>query len=114
MTAAFLTRGQLARAATVHPETIRFYERHGLLPPAARSPRGHRLFPAAAVEQLHLIRDARWLGFTLKEIRGLLAAAASEPADARAPAWTAIELRILKLEALRHALRNRGQPGPPP
>jgi len=109
MTAALMTRGQLARAAAVNPETIRYYEHQGLLPPAARSPRGHRLYPAEAVEHLHLIRDARWLGFNLEEIRNLLATPVSEHPGASTP-WAPIELRIRKLHALRNALVGRGQP----
>ncbi|HVA62518.1 MAG TPA: MerR family transcriptional regulator [Terriglobales bacterium] len=111
MTTEGLTRGQLARASSVHPETIRVYERLGLLPPAARSPRGHRLFPVSAVEQLGLIRQARWLGFTLPEIHDLLAGPRPQETATIGPpsSWPAIEARIHQLEALRSALSLRLQ-----
>ena len=67
-----LTRGQLARASAVGPETIRFYEREGLLPPSDRSGNGYRQYTAEAVHRLRFIRRAKHLGFDLGEIRELL------------------------------------------
>ena len=68
-----LTRGQLARAAGVGLEAIRFYERQGLLPPPPRSASGYRRFGQADVERLRFIRRAKDLGFSLREISELLA-----------------------------------------
>lgn len=67
-----LTRGQLARAADVGIETIRFYEREGLLaePPRRRS--GYRQYPPEAVARVRFIRRGKELGFTLHEISELL------------------------------------------
>ena len=67
-----LRSGQLARAAGVNPETLRYYERRGLLAAPARSPGGHRLYPSEAVTVLRVIRAAQRLGFTLDEVAELL------------------------------------------
>jgi MerR family mercuric resistance operon transcriptional regulator len=67
-----LTIGELARAADVGVETIRFYEREGLIaePPRLRS--GYRQYPLDTVRRVRFIRRAKELGFTLKEIGELL------------------------------------------
>jgi MerR family transcriptional regulator, mercuric resistance operon regulatory protein len=67
-----LTRSQLAQRAQVNPETVRFYEAEGLLPPAPRTASGYRKFSEAAVERLAFVRRAKALGFSLEEIRELL------------------------------------------
>ena len=67
-----LTRGQLARLCGVGPETIRFYERRGLIPEAPRSNSGYRRFGEEAAGRLVFIRRAKSLGFTLPEIAELL------------------------------------------
>ena len=66
------TIGKLAAAAEVGIETIRFYERQGLLDPADRRPSGYRQYEEEAVARLQFIRRAKDLGFTLGEIRELL------------------------------------------
>ena len=67
-----LTIGKLARASRVNIETIRFYERKGLLPNPPRSEAGYRLFPEETLERVRFIRNAKELGFSLKEISELL------------------------------------------
>ena len=67
-----LTIGQLARQAAVGVETIRFYEREGLLAEPERRPSGYRQYPAEVVRRVRFIRHAKELGFTLKEIQELL------------------------------------------
>ena len=64
--------GQLARRAEVGVETVRFYEREGLLEEPARRPSGYRQYDEGVVDRLRFIRRAKQLGFTLKEIRELL------------------------------------------
>lgn len=66
------TIGQLATAAGVGVETVRFYEREGLLPQPPRKRSGYRQYPREAVARVHFIRRAKDLGFTLKEIGELL------------------------------------------
>ena len=67
-----LTRSQLAQRAEVNLETIRFYEREGLLPPAPRTASGYRIFSESAIDRLAFVKRAKSLGFSLEEIRGLL------------------------------------------
>lgn len=66
------TSGQAAKAAGVGVETLRFYEREGLLPKPSRRDSGYRVYSPATVERLTFIKRAKRLGFTLKEIRALL------------------------------------------
>ncbi len=68
-----LTIGQVARAAGVGVETVRFYERQGVLAPPPRTGSGYRQYAAAAVERLRFVRRAQRLGFTLREVKELLA-----------------------------------------
>ncbi|MQM25558.1 MerR family transcriptional regulator [Glycomyces albidus] len=63
--------GQVAEAAGVGRETLRYYERRGLIAPAARTLGGHRLYPAEAVDRLRAIKAAQRLGFSLDEIAAL-------------------------------------------
>jgi DNA-binding transcriptional MerR regulator len=67
-----LRSGELAQAAGVNPQTLRYYERRGLLARPDRSPGGHRLYPAAAVTLLRVIKTAQRLGFTLDEVAELV------------------------------------------
>jgi MerR family mercuric resistance operon transcriptional regulator len=67
-----LRRGQVAAGADVNIETLRYYERRGLLADPQRSPGGHRLYPPEAVTVLRVIKAAQRLGFTLDEVAELL------------------------------------------
>ena len=67
-----VTIGRLADMTGCHLETIRYYERIGLLRPPARSAGGHRIYAADAIARLAFIRRARELGFTLEQVRMLL------------------------------------------
>lgn len=71
------TIGELSRATGVHVETIRYYQRLGLLPVPPRD-RGPRRYGPEAVDRLLLIRHARHLTFSLAEVGGLLAASDDE------------------------------------
>lgn len=64
--------GQLAAAAGVNQETLRYYERRGLLPEPERSLGGHRVYGDGAVTVLRVIKAAQRLGFTLSETKELL------------------------------------------
>ncbi|MCX7587808.1 MerR family transcriptional regulator [Phenylobacterium sp. 58.2.17] len=68
-----LTIGRLAAEAGVHLETIRYYERVGVMPEPDRTPGGHRHYTAAHRQRLAFIRRARELGFSLDDIRTLIA-----------------------------------------
>lgn len=65
----YLRTSDLSRAAGVHPNTVRFYEAWGVLPPIPRSPAGYRLFTPAHLEQLKLVRLALSLPFPGKRLR---------------------------------------------
>lgn len=67
-----LRLGQVAAAAGVNRETMRYYERRGLLEEPVRSPGGHRLYPQSAVTTLRVIKAAQRLGFTLDEVADLI------------------------------------------
>ena len=67
-----LTVAQLARAAASTPDTVRYYERIGLLLPPDRTAADHRRYDDTAVDRLQFIRGAQRLGLTLREIKTLL------------------------------------------
>jgi MerR family transcriptional regulator, mercuric resistance operon regulatory protein len=73
--------GELSRQTSCNVETIRYYERVGLLPRPARSDARYRLYAAGDVRRLVFVRRARELGFTLDEIRALLALSARDGED---------------------------------
>jgi MerR family mercuric resistance operon transcriptional regulator len=64
--------GALSSRTGCHIETIRYYERIGLMPPVPRSTGGHRVYGEAFARRLRFIRRTRELGFTLEQIRTLL------------------------------------------
>jgi Hg(II)-responsive transcriptional regulator len=105
-----LTSGQLAKRAGVGVETLRFYEREGLLPQPARTTSGYRQYPADAVERVQFIRRAQLLGFQLKDIKELLALGDDPDAGSREVREKAVAKladigqRIRDLEAMRAEL----------
>ncbi len=68
-----MTVSELGRRTGTSPDTIRYYERIGLLPDVARSPAGYRLFDARDAERLAFIKRAQGFGLQLDQIRDLLA-----------------------------------------
>ena len=104
--------GEVAKAAGVGIDAVRFYEREGLLPTPARRPSGYREFTSDVVVSLRFIKRAKELGFSLKEIAELLRLEASEgttPADVREHAKAKLEdleERIRALQRMRRALRK--------
>ena len=95
-----LRSGELAAAAGVNQQTLRYYERRGLLAEPRRSPGGHRLYPAEAVTTLLAIKTAQRLGFTLDEI-GRLRLRPNAGAK-----LAEIEARIAELQAVAATLRT--------
>ena len=67
-----LTRGVVAARTGCHIETVRYYERIGLLPPPPRTEGGHRLYDEDLLRRLNFICRSRELGFTIEEVRDLL------------------------------------------
>lgn len=74
----YIKTGELSQEAGVNKETLRFYERKGLLEAPKRTEAGYRLFTQADVERVKFIKNAQKLGFSLNEIRELLAIADGE------------------------------------
>lgn len=68
-----LKTGELAKRAGVNVETLRFYEREGLVPEPPRRMSGYREYPAESVQLIRFIKRAQELGFSLREVRELLA-----------------------------------------
>jgi MerR family copper efflux transcriptional regulator len=66
------TIGRLAKKAGVGIDTVRFYERRGLLPQPQRTPSCYRLYNEDTINRIRFVRKAKRLGFTLDEIEGLL------------------------------------------
>ena len=67
-----LTVGQVAARAGVSADTIRYYERLGVLPKASRSAAGYRLYPETVLNRLAVVRNAQRFGFSLRDIGGFL------------------------------------------
>ena len=107
-----LTIGRVARAAGVGIDTIRYYEREGLLPAPARRISGYRDYTPDAVTRLRFIRRAKELGFTLPEIRELLALSADRERGVRGVKQRAvarlaeIDRRIRELKRVQRGLKN--------
>lgn len=107
-----LTIGHLAREAGVNLETVRYYERQGLLAKPPRSASGYRLFPSDAARRLRFIRRAQQLGFSLKEIRELLSLRVSRRTTSAAIRTQTeakivdIEAKIKSLESMKKTLRK--------
>ncbi|MNI79103.1 Mercuric resistance operon regulatory protein [compost metagenome] len=70
-------RGEMAKAAKVNIETLRYYEKHGLLPAPQRSESGYRLYNEETLQRLLFIQNAKRCGFTLKEIKKALVKSAA-------------------------------------
>lgn len=77
-TSAPITRGELAKRSGCHLETVRYYEKIGLLLPPARSEGGHRRYELDDQRRLRFILRGRELGFSIKELGGLLSLADSK------------------------------------
>jgi DNA-binding transcriptional MerR regulator len=108
--------GELGRLSGLSAATIRYYERRGLLRPAERTPSGYRSYPAEAGLQLRLIRWAKSVGFTLREIRELLQLVhqhASRPTDRVRSRFDAklreVERRMEDLAAMHKQLQALAQ-----
>jgi MerR family transcriptional regulator, copper efflux regulator len=93
-----LTIGQVARQAGVGVETVRFYERQGLLEEPSRRESGYRQYPEDVVARLRFIKRAKELGFSLKEIKELLALRV-DPATTCAEVKRQAEAKIADIEA---------------
>lgn len=107
-----LTIGQLAERAGVNIQTVRYYERRGLMPKPARTGTGYRQYPPDATDRLRFIKRAQDLGFSLEEIAELLAlrvehASACAAVEARAREKIAlVEHKMGELERMKRTLQR--------
>lgn len=105
-----ITIGRLARAAGVNLETVRYYERIGIMPPPPRTDGGHRAYDRAHVRRLSFIRHARELGFGIEDVRALLRLAeperrsCSEVRDIASAHLATVRAKLARLKALERAL----------
>jgi len=105
-----LSIGNLAKQADVNIQTIRYYERRGLLPEPERTASNYRIYAGDTVQRVRFIKCAQELGFTLTEIKELLALRASPEScceDVRGRSKSKIrdiDDKIRTLEAMREAL----------
>lgn len=97
--------GELARRADVAVDTVRYYERRGLLSPPARRPSGYRVYGDDDVERLRFIRRGKALGFSLDEVSELLRLANASDAD-RGPVKDLARRRLAEVDAQIIALQD--------
>jgi DNA-binding transcriptional MerR regulator len=100
-----LRRGEVAEAAGVNIQTLRYYERRGLLREPPRTLGGHRLYPPDTVTLLRVIKAAQRLGFTLDEVADLLAARSAGLQSRALAKLGEIDARLAELGAVRDTLR---------
>ena len=104
--------GELAKQAGTDAQTVRYYEREGLLDAPSRTASGYRAYGPQHVERLNFIRHARELGFDIEDIRQLLTLSAEPQESCHQVDSIArqhldeIDLRIGRLEALRAELQR--------
>ena len=96
--------GHLADKAGVAVDTVRYYEREGLLPEPARRPSGYRDYGDEELQQLRFVRRCKALGFTLEETRQLLRLNVDPEAD-RAEVRALTERRLADVDAKLHELQ---------
>jgi MerR family copper efflux transcriptional regulator len=107
-----MTIGRLAKAAGVNIDTIRYYERNGLLPRAQRRESGYREYAAADVDRLSFIRRAKELGFSLDDIAELLALSTDRDNDMHGVKRKAeetleeVERKVRELQRVRRGLKK--------
>ena len=94
-----ISRGELAKRSGCHIETVRYYEKIGLLPPPARSEGGHRLYRMDDQRRLRFVLRGRELGFSIDELRSMLSLVDSK-------SYTCGEIRDLTLDHLGSVRRK--------
>lgn len=106
-----LTIGQLAKQTGTTAVTIRYYERHGLIPPATRSQAGYRLYPKSLIPRFRFIHNAKSVGFSLSQIKELLALQNTTKLSQPIKAFTLakideIQLKMTTLQIMLSALED--------
>jgi MerR family transcriptional regulator, mercuric resistance operon regulatory protein len=110
MTEAKLTIGHIARAAGVNIETVRYYQRRGLVTLPPKRSRGFRYYTLAAASRVRFIKRAQALGMSLKEVQRLMKldakGACSENRSLAVAKLALVEKKLSDLSKLRHVLRG--------
>jgi len=107
-----LKTGELAKQTGVNIETLRFYEREGLLPQPPRRASGYREYPPESVQRIRFIHRSKELGFTLREIKGLLElrvdpeTTCAQVRKHAAEKISGIKQKITDLKAIERALKT--------
>jgi len=107
-----LKSGELAKKAKVNPETLRYYEREGLLPEPVRTETGYRIYADVDLKRVQFIKRAQELGFSLKEVKELLALKVNASQSASQVKRLAklklqdIEAKIQSLQAMKNTLNK--------
>jgi MerR family Zn(II)-responsive transcriptional regulator of zntA len=105
-----LTIGKVATAAEVSPDTLRYYEREGLLVPASKTASGYRLYDDDVLRRVRFIKQAQQCGFSLSDIRDLItlksqrSACCSDVRNVAIEKKLQIEAKIKTLESMARAL----------
>jgi len=97
--------GEMAKRARVTIDTVRFYERRGVLPPPDRLPSGYRVYDMAAVERVRFARELQGLGFTLDEVVDTLHTYDAEDPTCADQRWR-IERALDRIDQKIAELRN--------
>lgn len=104
--------GQVARTSGVNIQTLRYYERRGLLKAPPRRPSGYREYAPSAVDVVRFVKRAQTLGFTLDEVESLLELAEGGPSNCAKAREVAtqklaeLESKITSLQAMQGSLRR--------
>jgi DNA-binding transcriptional MerR regulator len=93
-----MTVGELSKRAGVNLETVRFYEKEKLLPEPERTSGGHRIYTEEDVERLEFIQRAKWVGFTLKEIRKLMRVREADPTGSCEDAMDLARAKVAEID----------------
>lgn len=107
-----MRRGELAKKTNLGAETLRYYEKVGLLSPPPRTPSGYRKYPESAVARIHFIQSAKRLGFSLNQILELLQLRekkdniCSEVQERASHKLQEIEQKILELQSIKDELEE--------
>ena len=108
----YFRSGALARVAGISPDTLRHYERKGLLDRPRRSANGYREYPASALDRVHLVRRALGVGFTLDELARILVvrdrggAPCQQVRALAGKKLTEVQMRLAELTELRDELEE--------
>jgi len=107
--------GQIASQSGVSVDTVRYYERVGVLPPADRRPSGYREYTPETVERIQLTRELQSIGFTLGEVVDALAAHDAGGATCESERWrldatlARVDAKLAELNALRGRIEDARQ-----